>query len=141
MTALKFDLTAIGNALVDVLAPVSEEFIDSQAVHGMQKGAMTLIDEPRALDLYALMPPATEVSGGSAANTSAGFASFGGRGAYIGKVAMDQLGEVFRHDMDAQGVYFGTTPLASEAAMPIASDGMAASNLPTRRRASVWVSV
>ncbi|MBU0858818.1 MAG: adenosine kinase [Alphaproteobacteria bacterium] len=114
--APQFDLTTIGNALVDVLAPATEEFIESQAVHGMQKGGMTLIEEPRAVELYALMAPATEMSGGSAGNTIAGFASFGGKGAYIGKVAKDQLGDVFKHDMTAQGVHFDTTPLAMGAA-------------------------
>lgn len=112
----KFDLTTIGNALVDVLAPATEEFIAGQAVHGMQKGGMTLIDEPRAVGLYALMNPGTEMSGGSAGNTIAGFASFGGKGAYIGKVADDQLGAVFKHDMIAQGVHFNTTPLVAGAA-------------------------
>lgn len=108
----RFDLTTIGNALVDVLAPATDEFIAGQAAFGMHKGGMTLIDEPRAVELYALMNPGTEMSGGSAGNTIAGFASFGGKGAYIGKVAKDQLGEVFKHDMIAQGVHFDTTPLA-----------------------------
>lgn len=111
-----YDLTTIGNALVDVLAPATDEFIDGQAVHGMQRGGMTLIDERRAVELYGLMNPGTEMSGGSAGNTIAGFASFGGKGAYIGKIAMDQLGDVFRHDLKAQGVHFSTTPLAVGAA-------------------------
>jgi sugar/nucleoside kinase (ribokinase family) len=113
MADRKFDLLTIGNALVDVLTHATDEFIDEQAAaHGMQRGGMTLISEPRAVELYSLMGPGTEMSGGSAGNTIAGFASFGGRGAYIGKVAQDQLGEVFKHDLKAQGVYFGTTPLA-----------------------------
>lgn len=107
-----YDLLTIGNALVDVLAPATDEFIEQQAVYGMLRGGMALINEPRAIDLYGMMGPATEMSGGSAGNTIAGFASFGGKGAYIGKVAADQLGEVFKHDLKAQGVYFGTTPLA-----------------------------
>lgn len=112
----QYDLTTIGNALVDVLAPATEEFIAGQAVHGMQKGGMTLIDEPRAVELYGLMNPGTEMSGGSAGNTIAGFASFGGRGAYIGKVADDQLGAVFKHDMTAQGVHYDIPPLVGGAA-------------------------
>lgn len=111
-----FDLTTIGNALVDVLAQATDEFIDSQKVHGMQRGGMTLIEQPRAVELYGMMGPGTEMSGGSAGNTIAGFASFGGKGAYIGKVAMDQLGQVFSHAMKAQGVHFDTTPLAVGAA-------------------------
>ncbi len=108
-----YDLLAIGNALVDVLAHASDEFIDEQnKAHGMVKGSMTLIDEPRAVELYGAMNAGVESSGGSAGNTMAGFASFGGKGAYIGKVADDQLGEVFRHDMKAQGVKHDTVPLA-----------------------------
>lgn len=113
MTRTKFDLITIGNALVDVLSQTTDEFIAGQDhKHGMKKGAMTLVDEYRADELYNDMGPAIESSGGSAANTMAGFASFGGRGAYIGKVAADQLGKVFRHDMKAQGVDFSTPPLA-----------------------------
>ncbi len=109
MTDTQFDLLAIGNALVDVLAQADDGFIEKQ---GMQKGGMMLIDEPRAVELYGAMGPGIEVSGGSAGNTMAGFASFGGRGAYIGKVADDQLGKVFAHDLKAQGVAFTTDALA-----------------------------
>lgn len=116
MSEPKYDLVAIGNALVDVLAHAEEDFITQQdRVYGMKKGSMTLIDEKRAVGLYGEMGPAIESSGGSAGNTMAGFASFGGRGAYIGKVAADQLGAVFKHDMKAQGVEFNTTPLAAGA--------------------------
>lgn len=109
----KFDLLAIGNAIVDVLAQTDEAFIEhQQKMNGMVKGSMTLIDEMRAVELYGQMPPGIESSGGSAGNTIAGFASFGGKGAYIGKVAQDQLGDVFRHDLKAQGVVFNTQPLA-----------------------------
>lgn len=111
MTALRFDLVAIGNAMVDVLAHATDEFIAGQEKHGMQRGAMALIDESRAVELYGLMGPGVEASGGSAGNTMAGFASFGGKGAYIGKVADDQLGEIYRHDMKAQGVEYATLPL------------------------------
>jgi len=111
MTA-RFDLVTIGNALVDVLSPVPDSFVEAQAAsHGMVRGSMMLIEQSRATELYGAMPPAIESSGGSAGNTMAGFASFGGKGAYIGKVAKDQLGEVFSHDMKAQGVEFTTRPL------------------------------
>lgn len=109
----KIDLLAIGNAIVDVLSQTDEAFVEHQSkVAGMVKGAMTLIDERRAVELYAAMPSGIECSGGSAGNTIAGFASFGGKAAYIGKVAADSLGEVFRRDMKAQGVLFNTVPLA-----------------------------
>lgn len=112
MTKAQYGLVTIGNALVDVLSPSSEDFITAQATkHGMIRGAMNLIDEKRALGLYDEMGPATEMSGGSAGNTMACYASFGGKGAYIGKVGKDQLGEVFRHDMRAMGVSH-TTPTA-----------------------------
>lgn len=109
----QIDLLAIGNAIVDVLAQTDDAFIARQKeLYGMEKSAMTLIDEPRAVQLYSEMPAGIESSGGSAGNTIAGFASFGGKGAYIGKVAKDQLGEVFSHDLKAQGVVFNTQPLA-----------------------------
>jgi sugar/nucleoside kinase (ribokinase family) len=99
------DVTGIGNAIVDVLAHASDE---SLAAQGLHKGTMALIDQQRATALYAAMPQGIEISGGSAANTIAGVASLGGRGAYIGKVADDQLGEVFSHDIRALGVRFDT---------------------------------
>ena len=104
----QFDVVGVGNAIVDVIAQVDEQFV----VHNeLAKGSMTLIDADRAVQLYDAFPPATEASGGSAANTVAGVASFGGRAAYIGKVRADQLGEVFRHDLRAQGVAYDV-PLA-----------------------------
>jgi sugar/nucleoside kinase (ribokinase family) len=103
----KFDVVGIGNALVDVLVHSDEAFLARQS---LTKGAMTLIDNPRAEALYAAMPPAVEISGGSAGNTIAGVASLGGRAAYIGKVARDQLGGVFRHDIRAAGVSFEVPP-------------------------------
>lgn len=109
----RIDLLAIGNAIVDVLAQTDEDFIARQnKSHGMEKGGMTLIDERRAVELYGEMPQGIEASGGSAGNTIAGFASFGGKGAYIGKVAKDPLGSVFSRDLKAQGVVFNTQPLA-----------------------------
>jgi len=100
---LRYDVVGVGNAIVDVLAQVGDRFITD---HGLAKGSMTLIDAERATGLYELMPPAIEASGGSAANTVAGVASFGSRAAYVGKVRDDQLGELFRHDLRAQGVAY-----------------------------------
>jgi sugar/nucleoside kinase (ribokinase family) len=102
------DIVGIGNAIVDVLAKTGEDFL---AQHQIEKGAMTLIEMEQAEALYKKMPPATAVSGGSVANTIAAFAAMGGKAGYIGKVASDQLGEVFRHDMRASGVTFDTPPL------------------------------
>ena len=101
------DVVGIGNALVDVLSRESDAFLTAQ---GLTKGAMQLVDEGRAAELYAAMGPAIEVSGGSAANTIVGVASFGGRAHYVGKVRDDQLGEVFRHDLAAVGVGYSTAP-------------------------------
>ncbi len=103
------DVAAIGNAIVDVIAPCDDAFLDAQ---GLAKGTMTLIDDARAAELYAAMAAGVEASGGSAGNTVAGIASLGGSAAYIGKVADDQLGEVFSHDLRAQGVHFATSPMA-----------------------------
>jgi sugar/nucleoside kinase (ribokinase family) len=99
------DVVGIGNALVDVLSRESEAFVTAQR---LVKGAMQLVDEARANELYAAMGPAVEVSGGSAANTIVGVASFGGRAHYVGKVRDDQLGEVFRHDLRSVGVGYST---------------------------------
>jgi sugar/nucleoside kinase (ribokinase family) len=107
MPDTQFDVVAMGNAMVDVIADVDDAFV---AAHGLNRGAMTLIDADRAEELYAAMPPAIEISGGSAGNTIAGVASLGGRAAYIGKVADDQLGRVFRHDISAAGVAYGVPP-------------------------------
>lgn len=100
-------LVTIGNAIVDILAHASEAEITALNLH---KGIMTLIDQDRARALYDAMGPAVEVSGGCAANTAAGFASLGGKAAFIGKVNSDQLGQIFRHDIRAQGVHFDTAP-------------------------------
>ena len=107
------DVVGIGNALVDVLSHETDDFIDTQ---GLVKSAMTLIEPDRgkqpdrAEQLYAAMGPGIELSGGSAANTIAGVASFGGRSAYMGRVFDDQLGGVFAHDLRAQGVVFDNKP-------------------------------
>jgi sugar/nucleoside kinase (ribokinase family) len=94
-------LLGISNAIVDVLAHVKPEFLDRI---GAEPGSMTLIDKERAKDIYNMMGPATEMSGGSVANTVAGFANLGGAAAYIGKVRNDQLGRIFNHDMRSLGV-------------------------------------
>lgn len=99
------DVVGIGNAIVDVIAQADESFL---AAEGLAKGSMTLIDEARGEAIYARMGVGIECSGGSAANTMGGIASFGGAGAYIGKVKIDQLGQVFRHDIQAVGVSFAT---------------------------------
>jgi len=103
----ELDVLAVGNALVDVLSHANDEFLRR---HGLVKGTMQLVDEPRARDLYAAMGPGIEVSGGSAANTVVGVASFGGRAQYVGKVRNDQLGDVFSHDLRAVGVGYTTPP-------------------------------
>ncbi|MGV3758160.1 MAG: adenosine kinase [Actinomycetota bacterium] len=102
-----FDVVGIGNALVDVLTHESEDFVER---HGLVKGSMTLIDTDRAEQLYDAMGAGIEMSGGSAANTVSGVASFGGRAAYIGRVFDDQLGAVFAHDLRATGVTFRSHP-------------------------------
>jgi sugar/nucleoside kinase (ribokinase family) len=94
-------LLGISNAIVDVLAHVDEDFLDKI---GAPRGSMTLIDEDRAHEIYDMMGPATEMSGGSVANSIAGFANLGGSAAYIGRVRADQLGEIFVHDMQSLGV-------------------------------------
>lgn len=101
-----FQVVGIGNAMVDVLARASDAFL---ADAGIEKGIMQLIDMDRAVELYAAIGPAREVSGGSAANTIAGIAHLGGRTAYVGKVKDDQLGAIFAHDLRAQGAVFETT--------------------------------
>lgn len=102
-------LLGISNAIVDVLAHVDAAFLDKI---GAPKGSMTLIDEARAHEIYDMMGPATEMSGGSVANTVAGFANLGGEAAYIGKVKDDQLGEIFQHDMRSLGVDVRLAPAA-----------------------------
>ncbi len=112
MTEATYDILGIGNAIVDVVAQADDALLSR---HDMHKGAMQLIDAASADRLYAAMPPALESSGGSVANSCAVAAALGARVAYIGKVADDQLGGVFRHDISAIGVHFPTPPLASGA--------------------------
>jgi len=113
MTATTYDVLGIGNAIVDILAKTEDGFLAEQ---GMSKGAMALIDESRAAAIYEAMGPATEISGGSAANTIAGVADFGARAAFVGKVRDDQLGNVFSHDIRATKVAFETRPASAGAA-------------------------
>ena len=105
MTEPRFDVLAIGNAIVDVMAPADDALLSRE---GLTKGGMMLIDADRATSLYAAMGPAQEISGGSAANTLAGLASMGCKCAFIGQVADDQLGEVFAHDVRALGIDYAT---------------------------------
>ena len=107
MTDAKHDVLGIGNAIFDVLVKTDEAFLSR---HGMAKGSMALIDEARAAAIYGDMGPATEMSGGSAANTIVGLASFGARAAYVGKVKHDQIGGLYTHDIRAAGVAFDTRP-------------------------------
>jgi sugar/nucleoside kinase (ribokinase family) len=105
MTQPSMDVAGIGNAIVDVIAHAEDGFL---AEHALNKGTMTLIDAERAESLYAAMGVGVEVSGGSAANTMVGLALLGGAAGYVGKVAEDALGTVFRHDINAAGVRFET---------------------------------
>ena len=107
MTSAKYDVLGIGNAIFDVLVQADEGFL---SLHGMTKGGMALIDEARAAAIYRDMGPATEMSGGSAANTIVGLANLGARAAYVGKVKNDQIGRLYNHDIRAAGVAFETTP-------------------------------
>ncbi len=100
-----FDALCIGNAICDVLAHVEDDFLVREK---LAKGSMRLVDMNEALRLYDRMGPATRVSGGSAGNTAAGIASLGGQPAFVGKVAADELGDSYRHDMRAAGVHFET---------------------------------
>jgi sugar/nucleoside kinase (ribokinase family) len=111
VTQPRYDVIAIGNAIVDVMAPCDEDLIDEL---GLAKGGMTLVDEDGAKRLYDAMGPAREISGGSAANTLAGLSAMGAQCAFIGQVAQDQLGEVFAHDIRAGGIDFDTPPRAGE---------------------------
>jgi sugar/nucleoside kinase (ribokinase family) len=105
MTDRPLDVLAIGNAIVDVLADADDTLL---AREGMHKGAMRLIDEAEATRLYDAMGPGRELSGGSAANTAAGIAALGGRAGFIGQLAVDQLGQIFAHDIRSLGVEFDT---------------------------------
>ena len=107
MAEAKYDVLGVGNAIFDVLVRTDEKFL---ADHGMTKGGMALIDEARAASIYRDMGSATEMSGGSAANTIVGIGSFGARAAYVGKVKDDQIGKLYSHDIRAAGVAYETRP-------------------------------
>ena len=107
-TQARFDVVAMGNAIVDVLSRIDDAFLER---NNIVKGVMTLIDSDLAERLYVEIPSGVECSGGSAANTAAGIASLGGKPAFIGKVADDTLGEVFRKDIVKSGVFYDTAPL------------------------------
>lgn len=102
---MTLDVVGIGNAIVDILCKTDDDFLIR---HGMTKGSMALISEEDAHAIYDDMGPAIEISGGSAANTIAGIAALGGNGGFIGKIANDQMGEVFAHDIRSVGVEFST---------------------------------
>src|SRR2546422_7517855 len=112
MTETRYDVLVIGNAIVDVIARTDDDF---RVRHAMRKGTMSLIVEEQAEHIYETMGPAVEISGGSAANTIVGVASFGARAAFIGKVKDDALGRIFAHDIRAAGVAFAT-PAAQDGA-------------------------
>ena len=109
MSDTRYQVLGIGNAIVDVIARHDDSFLAAQS---LAKGSMQLVDEDGALALYSKIGPAIEISGGSAANTIAGVASLGGTARYVGKVAEDQLGLVFGHDIRAAGVSYETAALA-----------------------------
>ncbi|HET9641056.1 MAG TPA: adenosine kinase [Allosphingosinicella sp.] len=116
MTDKSLDVLCIGNAIVDVIAAADDDFLANE---GLDKGSMRLIDAEEATRLYGRMGPGREISGGSAGNTAAGVAMLGGRAGFIGQVADDQLGEVYRHDVSSIGVEF-TTPARPQAEAPTA---------------------
>jgi sugar/nucleoside kinase (ribokinase family) len=110
MAETRFDVLTIGNAIVDIIAPIDEGFLSRE---GLAEGIMHLVDEERSLYLYERMPAEKrQISGGSAANTAAGVASLGGRASFIGKVAADPLGDVFETDLRRIGVHYGVSRLA-----------------------------
>jgi sugar/nucleoside kinase (ribokinase family) len=107
MTAIRYDVVGIGNAIVDIIARCDDAFLKQKS---LSKGGMQLVDADAIVNLYQGTAPAVEISGGSAANTIVGVASFGGRAAFIGKVADDDFGRIFAHDIRASGVAFDTAP-------------------------------
>lgn len=112
MTNVTYDALCIGNAICDVFAHVEDDFLVAE---GLVKASMRLIDTGEALRLYDKMGQTVRISGGSAGNTAAGIASLGGKPAYLGKVARDELGDSYAHDMKGTGVYFNTDPLVGGA--------------------------
>ncbi len=111
MTETRFDVTGIGNAIVDIIGRCDDAYL---ANIGAAKGSMRLVDAAEIAKIYAGMGPATEVSGGSAANTLAGVASLGGKAGFIGTIADDEFGRIFAHDIQSVGVSFASKPVAGE---------------------------
>lgn len=112
MSDIRYDVVGIGNAIVDIIGRCDDAFL---ARHDAPKGHMRLVDDATISTLYGAMGPAVEISGGSAANTLVGVASFGGRAAFIGKIADDEFGRIFGHDIKAANVAFATKPVAGKA--------------------------
>lgn len=112
MSDARFDVVGIGNAIVDIIGRCDDAFLEK---HGAPKGSMQLVGSADIEKIYADMGPGTEASGGSAANTMVGISSYGGKAAFIGKVADDEFGKIFSHDITAAGVEFSTKPVASSA--------------------------
>lgn len=112
MTEIRYDVVGIGNAIVDIIGRCDDDFL---VTHGAPKGHMRLVDADTVASLYKAMGPAVEISGGSAANSMAGVASLGGRAAFIGKVAGDELGRIFAHDIRAAGVAFNSQAVDGKA--------------------------
>jgi len=109
MTAPRFDVAGIGNAIVDIIGRCDDAFLER---FGAAKGGMRLVDTDALMALYTAMGPGIEISGGSAANTIAGIASLGGSASFIGKIGDDEFGRIFAHDIAAQGVAFQSRPVA-----------------------------
>ena len=112
MSDIRYDVVGIGNAIVDIIGRCDDAFL---AAHGAPKGHMRLVDDATISSLYTDMGPAMEISGGSAANTLVGVASFGGRAAFIGKVAEDEFGRIFAHDIKSANVAFASKPVTGKA--------------------------
>ena len=112
MTRARYDVTGIGNAIVDIIGRCDESFL---ATIGADKGAMRLVESDTVDSIYKQMGPAVEISGGSAANTIAGVSSFGGQSGFIGKVANDEFGRIFSHDIRSIGVAFSAAPVSGSA--------------------------
>lgn len=108
MTTARYDVTGIGNAIVDIIGRCDDAYLSAI---GAAKGSMRLVDASEIAKIYEGMGPATEISGGSAANTIAGVASFGGKSAFTGKIAADEFGRIFSHDIRAMGVTFNAEPV------------------------------
>lgn len=107
MAEKKYDVVGIGNAIVDIISRCDDAFLSKRS---LDKGFMRLIDSTEAAELYEEMGPATERSGGSVANSIAGLASLGATCGFIGRVAADQFGGIFRHDIRSLGVAYETEP-------------------------------